>query len=147
MLSALLVAVPANTPNAIGSNRGRTLSQPVVSYPEDPNGTKFAFNSTLANFDLYTNKTAKIFPNPANGNLTWFSKFNNTTGQPIQGTAFNYTISPGVTAVQTVNWTLTIPKGVSGFTYVKFDWNGNLTAGTEAQYWVFNETKTTPFLM
>ncbi len=121
------------------------------TFPPDPNGTTIAFNSTLAHFDLYREfggpNDAALFPNPPNGTLTWSSKFNSTQdGVPIPGTAFNFTIpkSPLGATAQNVSWTLNIPSGgvlqSSGFTYVKFDWNGTVGTGTGARYLVFNGT-------
>jgi hypothetical protein len=77
-------------------------------------------------------------------NLTFFSMVNNTrTGIPVPGTAFNYTIKPAEVVTQSVNWTLTVPKGVGPTTFLKFDWNGTAGKGTSAGYQLYNITKTT----
>ena len=81
-------------------------------------------------------------------NLTFFSTVNNTrTGVPVAGTAFNYTIKSTEVVTQSVNWTLTVPKGVGPTTFLKFDWNGTAGKGTSASYQLYNITKTTPTLV
>jgi hypothetical protein len=120
----------------------------VVLPPVDPpvNASLFAFNYTQSQGDLYTNssKGLTISPNPnatAGTNFFWKSTVNRTnTGNLIPGSAFRFNLTTfGVSASkpQVVNWTLTIPKGNCpgcATTDILFDFFGNLTKGTIANY-------------
>jgi len=81
--------------------------------------------------------------------LNWTSStVNNTqTGANVPGTAFNYSIATGTTISQSVNWTVTIPKGVGPTTFLKFDWAGTVGKGTSASYQLYNITNTKPSLV
>jgi hypothetical protein len=111
------------------------------------NASLYAFNYTQSQGDLYTNSSNRgltISPNPnatAGTNFFWKSTVNMTkTGKLIPGSAFRFNLTTfGVAASkpQVVNWTLTIPKGnCSGCatTNIQFDFFGNLTKGTSANY-------------
>jgi len=66
---------------------------------------------------------------------------------PFVGPAFNYTIGANSVITQSVNWTkVNIPKGVGPATFLKFDWNGTVGAGTSASYQLYNSSKTVPVL-
>jgi hypothetical protein len=90
-------------------------------------------------------------PNPffPNKSLNWTSSaVNNTrTGLHVPGTAFNYSIAASTTMNQSVNWTITVPKGVGPTTFLKFDWNGTVGKGTSAGYQLYNITRTQPTLV
>ncbi len=131
-------------------------SNPRASDPV--NGTLAAFNTSYAQFDLYTNKTVAksygLFGNNTRpnmgaplGNLTWFSNVVNTqTGVPVNGTGFKF-ISNATGISQSINWTkINIPQGVGSNTYLRFDWNGTLLKGTSAQYQLYNASRIIPFL-
>ncbi len=113
-----------------------------LPYGSDPNGTLYAFNATLAQFDLY-NLTSATMSGSSNGTLTPTSAMINTVdGSAIPGTGFKYAVLANKTVVppQTVNWTLIIPRGVGATTYVRFDWNGTLGPRTSARYLLYNGT-------
>ncbi len=120
-------------------------------YHQDPSGTLAAFNTTLAQFDLYTNTSAAVSV-ANNGTLTWTSTIKNAVNNgSILGTGFGYTVpvNNATSPPKTVSWNLTIPKGVGGTTYVRFDWNGTVGARTSARYLLFNGTggiSATPFV-
>ena len=82
--------------------------------------------------------------------MKWFGNVTNpNTGTPIPfvGPAFNYTIGANIVITQSVNWTkVNIPKGVGSSTFLKFDWNGTIGAGTGASYQLYNASKTVPVL-
>ena len=82
--------------------------------------------------------------------MKWFGNVTNpNTGTPIPfvGPAFNYTIGANSVITQSVNWTkVNIPKGVGPATFLKFDWNGTVGAGTSASYQLYNSSKTVPVL-
>jgi len=59
----------------------------------------------------------------------------------VPGTGFNYSIPASRTISQSINWTLTVPKGVGPTTFLKFNWNGTVGKGTGATYQIFNITK------
>lgn len=104
-----------------------------------------AFNVTYSQFDLYTSKNATAPP----PNLTFFSTtINNTqTGQPVPATAFKYSIPSATVTAQSINYTLTVPKGTGPATFLKFDWNGTLGQGARARYLVYNASNTPPVLL
>ncbi len=115
-------------------------------YRFDPNGTQYAFNSTVADLDVYTNLTATVGGNCSFGTncyLAWFSALNDTvSGQPILGTGFQFNLT-GTGVRETVNYTLTVPRGAGTSTYLRFQWNGTVGAGTGARYLVSNSTSPT----
>ncbi|HZY47679.1 MAG TPA: hypothetical protein VFE96_07780, partial [Candidatus Bathyarchaeia archaeon] len=125
------IILPAHAINA---------SQVVTGH--DPTGTLVAFNSSRAQFELYTqqNVAAPIGNHPP----SWFS--NNFTNVP--NTTFNVTIPSGNPDKVNVTWPLVnIPHGnFSSTTYLRFDWRGNLGNGTKASYLVYNATRATPVL-
>ncbi len=135
--------IPAGLPASVNSHIPAATRQSIAPYMRDPNGTSVAFNATFAQFDLYTNDTATLFPSPAVGNLTWYSRLNSTlNGRSINGTAFRYSIPANTSVpVQNINWTLNIPAGVSGVTFLRFDWNGTAGTGTAARYQLYNSSK------
>jgi hypothetical protein len=48
---------------------------------------------------------------------------------------------------QSVNWTkVNVPKGVGSSTFIKFNWNGTIGAGTSAKYQLYNASKISPAL-
>jgi len=91
-------------------------------------------------------------PNPGfpGSSLNWFGTVTDPkTGTPIPltGPAFNYAIGTNVTMSQSVNWTkVNVPKGVGSATFIKFNWNGIIGAGTSAKYQLYNASKTLPAL-
>ena len=108
-----------------------------------------AFNYTYSTADIYTYNTTGFVATPGlgisrpNTQLKWFSTINNTkNGQPIPGTAFNFTASsPAFNTDHTqdrqeVNWTLTIPQSncASCSLAVMFNLFGNLTRGTSENF-------------
>ncbi len=98
----------------------------------------------------YGNFSNNTRPNPGfpGSSLKWFGTVTDPkTGNPIPltGPAFNYAIGTNVTISQSVNWTkVNIPKGVGSATYVKFNWNGTIGAGTSAKYQLYNASKIMP---
>src|SRR5437867_2529025 len=117
---------------------GQLSTNPIVEDPLTGPGATSAFNYTYGTADIYTNGTA-LQTAPATGTqLLWFSTFNSTSsGNPIPGTAFNFTTSsPASAGRQEVNWTLTIPKTSCSTcsVYVQFTLFGNLTKGTSENF-------------
>src|SRR5262249_22973070 len=104
-------------------------------YHLDPNGTQYAFNSTVANLDLYSNLTATVGGNCSFGtncDIAWFSAMNSSaSGQAIPGTGFHFDMT-SVNLRETVNYTLTVPQGAGTSTFLRFQWNGTVGAGTGA---------------
>jgi hypothetical protein len=100
----------------------------------------------------YGNFPNNTRPNPGfpGTSLKWFGIVTDPkTGTPIPltGPAFNYTIGTNVVISQSVNWTkVNVPKGVGSATFVKFNWNGTIGAGTSAKYQLYNASKTLPAL-
>ncbi len=136
VVASVLLAVPAQSFDN-HSPATYAASPSFNSHPIDPNGTLNAFNWTAAHFDLYTHSNATVGPT---GNVTWFSNLNNTVdGQPIPETAFHFNMT-GPSLRETINYTLTIPKGAGPTTFVKFDWNGTVGTGTSARYLLSNST-------
>jgi len=136
---SVLAAVPTVSHGAIDQPEVSSLGRPSLFSP-DPNGTKWAFNSTFAHFDLYTlNNVTFISPS---SNITWFSRFNNTVnGVPIPNTAFLFNITSSSSVTRMINYSLNIPKGTGSTTFLKFDWNGTIGSGTGARYLLSNSTK------
>lgn len=118
--------------------------QPAVVSPPDPSLRNIAFNVTIAQFDLYTNRTA--IPQPANvtpGILTWFNS--TIDGRQVNGTQFIFEIPTDASVSQNITWTISIAKGnytgsASSPTFLRFRWNGTVTSGTSARYLLFNGT-------
>ena len=116
-------------------------------YHFDPNGTKYAFNSTVASLDVYTNASATppggTCTFGTNCNLAWFDSLNDTfTTQPIANTGFHFNLTaPGLR--ETINYTLNVPGGAGASTYLRFEWNGTVESGTVARYLVSNSTSNT----
>ncbi len=123
--------------------------------PGDPNGTLTAFNYTNAQADLFTNssiglKTKNIYINPPPSvypyNFTrfrWLSTVPRTSnGTMIAGTGFQLNLTKNSLPSgqgQTVSWNMTIPKSTCGgckTVSVDFNFFGNLTRGTNANYTV-----------
>ena len=120
------------------SNPSAHTSMTPLNDPYNPICPCPAFNVTYSQFDLYTSRNATSPP----PNLTFFSTVNNTqTGQPVPDTAFKYSIATNNIVSQTINYTLTVPKGPGPTTFLKFDWNGTLGKGTSVSYLIFNATK------
>ena len=138
MASALL-AVPSSSQ----TQPSRTETLPSFNlFHADPNGTLYAFNSTVSNLDLYTKANATIGGNCAFGsscNITWFDALNNTAGLPIPESGFHFNLT-GPSLKETVNYTLTVPKGPGALTYLRFQWNGTVGPGTGTRYIVSNST-------
>ncbi len=115
-------------------------------YRFDPNGTQYAFNSTVANLDVYTRLNATVGGNCSFGtscNITWFNSLSSTvTGLPILDTGFHFNLT-GSSLRETVNYTLNVPKGTGASTYLRFQWNGTVGAGMGARYLVSNSTSAT----
>ncbi len=115
-------------------------------YHFDPNGTQYAFNSTVANLDIYTHLNATVGGNCSFGtscNITWFNSLNSTvTELPIPETGFHFNLT-GPSLRETVNYTLNVPKGTGASTYLRFEWNGTVGTGTGARYLVSNSTSAT----
>ncbi len=115
-------------------------------YHLDPNGTKYAFNSTVTDLDVYTHLNATVGGSCLFGtscNITWFSSLSSTvTGLPIPETGFHFNLT-GPNLRETVNYTLNVPRGTGASTYLRFQWNGTVAAGTGARYLVSNSTSAT----
>jgi hypothetical protein len=141
----ILLSLSMIFPTAVQNPSGNSsqLGQPSMapSNPYTPGCPCPAFNLTYAQFDIYTSKNATTAPsNPPT--LAFFSTINNTqTGQPVPDTAFRYSIGINNTVSQSINYTLTVPKGPGPTTFLKFDWNGTIGKGTSARYLVYNATK------
>jgi hypothetical protein len=158
VILSLFLITPATFDHSF-THRVQTVdSSPSTYSPQCPCP---AFNTTNAQFDRYTNKTVSLsygnFPNNTRPNpgfpgssLKWFGTITDPkTGTPIPSTgpAFNYTIGTNVAISQSVNWTtVNVPKGVGSATFVKFNWNGTIGAGTSAKYQLYNASKTLPAL-
>src|SRR5467141_3015514 len=99
-------------PQALQSNQlpahQRQASPPVIG--PDPKGTLVAFNSTRAQFDIYTGQSPGVITSPNNGTgtspgvpppgtLTWFG--GNFTNIPETG--FNYAIPSAANVNQTIS--------------------------------------------
>jgi len=111
--------------------------------PPDPSLRNIAFNVTLAQFDLYTNKTAIQPSTVSPSNITWFNSA--IDGRNVNGTRFLFEIPANTTDIKSLNWTLTVARGnytgsSSSPTFLRFRWNGNVTSGTNAAYLLFNGT-------
>ena len=147
MASALLAA-----PSASQTKPSIAETLPSFNpYSLDPNGTLYAFNSTVSTMDLYTNSSATVGGNN-DANVTWFSSIkstsNNTSnGQPLPGTGFHFNLdqlpAPSPSIRETINYTLNVPKGAGASTYVRFEWNGTVGPGTGARYLLSNSTSYT----
>src|SRR5713226_5013947 len=110
IFAATLTIAPHDAQTSHYLKTSPSLHQQIVRSPGDPNATLRAFNYTLSEADLFTNRTAVLAPSfPPNGNITftWTSTVNKTsTGTPISGTDFNFTVKPATTpGTQQVNWT------------------------------------------
>jgi hypothetical protein len=119
--------------------------QAALASPSDPSVRNIAFNVTLAQFDLYTNRTATVQPaNVTPGILAWFNS--SIDGRQVNGTRFLYEIPAGqVVLDQNITWAIGIPRGsytggASNHTILRFRWNGTVTAGTSARYLIHNNT-------
>jgi hypothetical protein len=147
MILCLTPVIPQSTSSHPELPAQHRQTQPLV-VGHDPNGTLAAFNSTRAQFDLYTNQTLAQPILGSGGTLTWFGgNFTNTqSGTAVPGTGFNYTILTGTTASENLTWPkVNIPHGnVSSTTFLKFDWRGTLGNGTKASYLVYNGTRLVP---
>ncbi len=129
-------------------------SNPLVSsslpsfnpYRFDPNGTQYAFNSTVADLDIYTHLNATVGGNCSFGtncDIAWFSALNSTvTGQAIPETGVHFNLTAAGIR-ETVNYTLTVPQGSGTSILLRFQWNGTVGAGTGARYLVSNSTSPT----
>ncbi|MBI4127434.1 MAG: hypothetical protein HY459_00035 [Parcubacteria group bacterium] len=112
----------------------------------DPSLHNIAFNLTLAQFDLYTNKTAMLQPDPVMtpGSLRWFNS--TVDGRQVNGTRFLFEIpTDQALSGQNITWTIGIAKGnytgsASSPTFLRFKWNGTVTSGTSARYILLNGT-------
>ncbi len=143
---SLLPAIPLSSQISHYSSGPQTHSLPLVP-GHDPNGTRFAFNVSRAQFDVYTRLNATFTPGTP---VNWFGgNFTNPqNGTPIPGTTFNVTIPSGAPPANdnvTFSNVLNVPKGnVSSTTYLRFDWRGNLGNFTKLSYFIYNDTKLAP---
>jgi len=146
IILSLLPAIPLGSQTNHYQPGQQTHSLPLVP-GHDPNGTRFAFNASRAQFDLYTRPNATVtLGTPivwSGGNFT-----NPQTGAPVPETTFNVTIpspAPAVNDNVTFSKVLNVPKGnVSLTTYLRFDWRGNLGNFTKVSYFIYNDTKLAP---
>ena len=143
VVASALFAVP------LGPQSSPAIVSALPSYSPyrfDPNGTGYAFNSTVADLDFYTHLNATVGGNCSLGtscNITWFSSLNSTvTGLPIPETGFHFNLT-GPSLRETANYTLNVPRGTGPSTYLRFQWNGTVGAGTGARYLVSNSTSAT----
>ena len=129
------------------STNSNLLGQPTLAPPNDPYNPSCpcpAFNVTYSQFDLYTDKNATAPP----PNLTFFSTIDNTqTGQPVPGTAFDYSIPSNTVTAQSINYSLTVPRGPGLTTFLRFEWNGTIGQGARARYLVYNASQTPVLLL
>ncbi len=130
ILLSLSMVFPQSAQHA--STNSNLPGHPTLAPSNDPYNPSCpcpAFNVTYSQFDLYTDKNATAPP----PNLTFFSTINNTqTGQPVLGTAFDYSVPSNTVTAQSINYTLTIPRGPSLTTFLTFDWNGTIGQGARA---------------
>ena len=142
----LMPAVPLSSQISHYSSGQQTHSPPLVP-GHDPDGTRFAFNASRAQFDLYARLNATVTLGTP---IAWYGgNFTNPqTGASIPDTTFNVTIPSGAPPVNdnvTFNEVLNVPKGnVSSTTYLRFDWRGNLGNFTKASYIIYNDTSKAP---
>ena len=145
ILLSLSMVVPQSAQHA--STNSNLPGHPTLAPSNDPYNPPCpcpAFNVTYSQFDLYTDKNATAPP----PNLTFFSMINNTqTGQPVPGTAFDYSIPSNTVTAQSINYTLTVPRGPGLTTFLKFDWNGTIGQGARARYLVYNASNTPALLL
>ena len=140
VVASALFAVPSSQTDRPATSGVTSFFNP---YHSDPNGTLYAFNSTVSDLDLYTNASATTTIGGNVGNVTWYSAINNTVnGRPVNGTGFHFNMA-GPNLRETVNYTLTIPRGAGPSTFIRFQWNGTVGPGTSARYIISNSTSST----
>jgi hypothetical protein len=143
---ASIPLAPAN-PSLHGIAANYQASSP--SDPSPPPTT--AFNYTYSQANLYTNSSAKTSSFPAGTKLTWLNTVTQTSDNttiPRSAFLFNVTSANLAQGRAEVNYTLTVPQfncqGCTGVS-VNFNFFGNITKGTYANYTLFPLNSTTSY--
>lgn len=149
IIASTLTVLPLGPQYAFDASNSSASTQSSHLLALDPSGSSLAFNVSYTHFDLYTriNTTLALSDPTLPGNATWLSRFTNSSGSQIPDTAFLYRLPANATMVQTINYTLNIPRGVGTDTFITFKWNGTVGGGTVARYLVYNGTGTNAALI
>src|SRR5207244_13193263 len=60
---------------------------------------------------------------------------------------FDYSIPSNTVTAQSINYSLTVPRGPGLTTFLRFEWNGTIGQGARARYLVYNASQTPAFLL